>query len=249
MPALQSVNFLEAALLQATVSPGAAGDGTSGGGCSDPGEEDCSWPTYSITDVDGVLHTCTVSMPVDVVAACQPFPFCGNVLWKPQQDCDGWEQGRQPRGADRVLGEPGYTIRRCAVKGYSRAARDFEYAAVPDTAAVLVAVSILYVHVGRRNRRADLTDFISVRYLPEAGTPSKTVGESRAGVGSSPVCQSLAKPRRALFVDTEIAPQKEQPSLKRNTIMNRFIILVRTGGLSSPSVAYEGAGHLQWACY
>lgn len=55
---------MEAALLEATVSTKAEGDGQdgvhSGVGCKNPGEEGCSWPTYSMTDADGVVHICTV---------------------------------------------------------------------------------------------------------------------------------------------------------------------------------------------
>lgn len=55
---------MEAALLEATVSTKAEGDGQdgvdSGVGCEKPGEGGCSWPTYCMTDADGVVHICTV---------------------------------------------------------------------------------------------------------------------------------------------------------------------------------------------
>ena len=55
---------MEAALLEATVLTKTERDGQdgveSGVGCEKPGEEGCSWPTYSMTDADGVVHICTV---------------------------------------------------------------------------------------------------------------------------------------------------------------------------------------------
>lgn len=68
MKADMSVNFLEAVLLEATVAAAGGGDGGSNdagmsgmsGGCSTPGVGGCSWPSYSLTDTDGVVHTCTV---------------------------------------------------------------------------------------------------------------------------------------------------------------------------------------------
>eukprot|EP00904_Undaria_pinnatifida_P009392 jgi/Undpi1/5583/HiC_scaffold_2.g00859.m1 len=71
MKADMSVNFLEAVLLEATVSLSGGGGDAGGAGlglgipmirgdCSTPGVGDCSWPAYSLTDKDGVVHTCTV---------------------------------------------------------------------------------------------------------------------------------------------------------------------------------------------
>lgn len=52
---------MEAALLEVTISTNEDGeDDVDGVGCQKPGEGGCSWPTYSMTDVDGIVHVCTV---------------------------------------------------------------------------------------------------------------------------------------------------------------------------------------------
>ena len=54
----QSINFMEAALLQAVVPGG--GDGAQGLGDEATRADTEVFPSYSLTDVDGVVHTCTV---------------------------------------------------------------------------------------------------------------------------------------------------------------------------------------------
>eukprot|EP00752_Nemacystus_decipiens_P011291 g10034.t1 len=57
MKADMSINFMEAALLQAVVPGG--GHGAQGSG-DEATRADMVFPSYSLTDVDGVVHTCTV---------------------------------------------------------------------------------------------------------------------------------------------------------------------------------------------
>ena len=43
------------------------------GRCSTPGVEGCSWPSYSLTDTDGVVHTCTVRHRHSISHRTMPF--------------------------------------------------------------------------------------------------------------------------------------------------------------------------------
>lgn len=54
---------MEAALLQAIVPGG--GDGAQSSGDETAMADTVVFPSYSLTDVDGVVHTCTVSKAVD----------------------------------------------------------------------------------------------------------------------------------------------------------------------------------------
>lgn len=63
------MDFLESALLEAALS---ANDGVE---CEKPGEGDCPWPSYSMTDADGEIYICTVRREPPRVKTAGLFAF------------------------------------------------------------------------------------------------------------------------------------------------------------------------------
>lgn len=60
--------------MQATLgSRNSDSDAAAGGGCSTPGSESCPWPSYSMTDANGVVHKCTVRLADAAAVALASF--------------------------------------------------------------------------------------------------------------------------------------------------------------------------------